>query len=223
MCFRPGSQNSAAARNLSYSASVPAAIKPSPASLARRSNDAFATSVTVWPRRFNSQPTATWGRTAPMLPAMEMTTFTSVAPAASRSVRAPPERSLHVDRDNGIVNPAGGAEIVDRLLAGRNHAVVVDDHISAPRHPVVQIREGIHRRFVQISVEPQDRQLLDRRIRQRVAEPSLKEPDLLVEQLVALEIVPHVLQGDGELPVLLEMNARVERILAGVGRRQPFE
>ena len=56
-----------------------------------------------------------------------------------------------------------------------------------------------------------------------VSRNHLQEPHLVVEQAVALEVALDVLEGDGELLVLLEVYPVVVGVLAGVRRRQPLE
>ena len=67
----------------------------------------------------------------------------------------------------------------------------------------MQGTQGLDRRFVEVTVEPQDRQALDRGGRQRVAEPTFEEPHLAVEKPVSAEIVLHSLEAHGQLRKLV--------------------
>src|SRR5581483_4536216 len=110
--------------------------------------------------------------------------------------RLPPEDALRVNALHRLDDPVRVAKFVDRLTARRTRVIVVDDHEAARCEQRVQRPERIHGRLVEIAVESQQRELLDRRERQRVAEPALEEAHLVVEQSVAAEELLHLFEGD---------------------------
>src|SRR5207253_8018536 len=89
-----------------------------------------------------------------------------------------------VDRDDGLADAVALAEVVDGLPAG-GPLVVVDDHPAARGEAAIEVLEGVHRRFVQVSIDADDGPGQIAESRQRVAEPALDEPDPVVEQAVA--------------------------------------
>jgi hypothetical protein len=77
--------------------------------------------------------------------------------------------------------------------------------------------------FVEIAVEPEHGERGDRRGRERVAEPSLEETHTVVEQSVAIEVPPHLLERDGELGHAGEIETAILRVDGRVRRRQAAE
>jgi hypothetical protein len=70
---------------------------------------------------------------------------------------------------------------VNRSPAGFEVSIIVDDHETSWNHFVVQRIQGVHRRLIQISVQPQQRKLVDRGLWQGVAEPTLEESNLPIK------------------------------------------
>lgn len=95
----------------------------------------------------------------------------------------PPVAPCPVNLFDRCRDAVGGAVVRDRFSALRQR-IVIDDAKTTRRDFWVQRGKRIHRRLVHIAIESQHRELLDRRVRQRVFEPALQKDDLFVEQSV---------------------------------------
>ena len=99
-----------------------------------------------------------------------------------------PTGSGEVDVLERFLDAARGAELVDGP-PGIRVAVVVDDDESPDRQAVVQNFECRVRRGVGARVDPQEGDLLDRRVRQRGRDLTLQEAHAIVEEVEARERV----------------------------------
>ena len=106
----------------------------------------------------------------------------------------PPVHTTPVDDLDRFVDAVLRAVVLDRLLAPFERAVVIHD--KKPTGLQLGI-EGLHRghcALIHVPIEAHHRESLDRGLRQRVLEPALKKPHLVVEKPVAVEIGANLLQ-----------------------------
>ena len=68
------------------------------------------------------------------------------------------------------------------LRQGLPGAVVVDDDEASRAHLVVEGDEGVHCRFVEITIETEHGDRVDRGRGERVGEPTFEKTDSVVEQ-----------------------------------------
>ena len=108
-----------------------------------------------------------------------------------------------------------------RRLAACHGVIIVHDHEAAGDDLVIECAQRIRRALVHVAVEPQDRELPDRRTRQRVAKPALQKAHLIVEEAVEGEIALHLLERDGKVGHRVVQIARIGGIGRGVGWGQP--
>ena len=76
--------------------------------------------------------------------------------------------------------------------------------------------QGFHRRFIHIAIQTKNGQLLDRGMRQCVAEPPLQKADLVIKQVEAPKVLLHLLYGNSQLRRLMEGIPCICRILLWV-------
>mmetsp|Transcript_3745 Transcript_3745/g.14703 ORF Transcript_3745/g.14703 Transcript_3745/m.14703 type:complete len:391 (+) Transcript_3745:879-2051(+) len=119
---------------------------------------------------------------------------------AERSSRIDPARSLvrtlfldeghgvAVDEVEGHVLDVAHAAEVEHRLARRGVLPVVVDDDPAALDLIVQQLERVHRGAVHVAIEPEERDRVDRRRRQRLVEDALEQDDAVgVPEVVALE------------------------------------
>ena len=78
-------------------------------------------------------------------------------PPLMASRRAPPIDAGPVDRMDLIADAVRLPVVVDGLTTCRDAAIVVDDHVSADGELWIEVSKPIHRRFVPVAVEADDR------------------------------------------------------------------
>ena len=83
--------------------------------------------------------------------------------------------------------------------------------------------QRVHRRLVEVPVEPHDGEFPDRCGRQRVLEPSFEEAHLIVEQPVLREPGLHLLEGDRQVFVGVPAIPRVRRVFPRIRNRAAGE
>src|SRR4051812_17705719 len=105
-----------------------------------------------------------WARMEPMASSSHSAPFHT---GMTTEIKAP--MSGFAPEDGGAVDPPQrrlyappGAKGVDRVAAAGEIAVIVDDDEAARRDLVVEQIEAIDRRAVEIDVDPEDGQLVDR-------------------------------------------------------------
>src|SRR4051812_28634405 len=132
-------------------------------------------------------------------------------------VLATPERTEPVDLLDRFVDAVLRAEPCNRFSTGAV-SVVVDNQKATDRKTRIQIHESIHRRLVEVAVEPNNRpgSVPDRW--QRVLEPSLEKPDAIIEQPVEVEVARDLFFRYCERFRRVEPAPCVRGIIVDVGR-----
>lgn len=111
----------------------------------------------------------------------------------------PPIHPGAVDVDDLVGDPDAAAIVVDGLLATFELAVVVDDAEPTGRQFRVGALDRLDGRLVHIAIEAHHRQILDRRARQGVLEPTDQKLDLIVQETIASEVAFDLLDADSQL------------------------
>src|SRR6266566_9151321 len=138
---------------------------------------------------------ARWRLGVPSAPPAPATTVASRGAGS----RLPPEHGLVVDRPNRVTDPALCPVFAHRGSARREGTEIVDDHEPTDGNLRFQRHQRSARRFVEITIESQDRDRLDWGTRQRLLEPTNEELHLIIEEAVAREVCAHRVDVDGEV------------------------
>ena len=94
---------------------------------------------------------------------------------------AAPKHTPKIDVYDLVRNALPTPVFVDRLPTPADHFIIVYDRISADRQLRVQARQCLPCRLVHVAVEAKDSNTLDRCRWERVTEPALQEPDLIIK------------------------------------------
>src|SRR3954453_10222964 len=148
-----------------------------------------------------------------------------------RSRRSAPDGSLLAPEDTSAVyfldlggDSVFGAVVGDGSPACLDRVIVVDDAEATGRQPRVEPVERLNRGLVQVAIEPQYGDALDRGVVKGVLEPTGKEADLPVQQPVPFEVGLDVRLRHGEdARVPIQPNPLVLLVLCGVRRRHARE
>ena len=82
------------------------------------------------------------------------------------------------------------AVIGDSLLACLHRQVIIDNAKAPGRQSRIQRVERLNRGFIQVAIQSQNRDAVDRGVVQGVLEPTRQKANLLIKQSVTLEIRP---------------------------------
>src|SRR4051812_24035406 len=139
--------------------------------------------------------------------------------------RLAPVDTVPVNLTHGLVDVPCSSMVVDRLAAGREAAVVVDDDESAGRDERLEVGQYIPRRLVHVTVKAEDGDGVDllRQRGHRVAEPAFDEVHAGIPEPVSCEVPADLSEPHGERAVLVQLAARIEWIPFRVGRRKSLE
>src|SRR5437868_9876424 len=96
-------------------------------------------------------------------------------------------------------------ELVDSGPAALPGIVIVNDDISTRANLMIKVDEAVHRRFVEVAIGSQQRQLSHGCSGQSVPKPAFEELHLSIEQAESCEIVLHVLEGGAKVVPIAEI------------------
>jgi hypothetical protein len=81
------------------------------------------------------------------------------------------------------------AKIVDRRFAGRQ-SIIVDNNEASRRNSGIKIAQDQPGRFIKVAIQPQHRDGIRFRLRNRVPEPAFDKSRPFIQQIEALEVLP---------------------------------
>src|SRR5439155_18488074 len=122
-----------------------------------------------------------------------------------------------------ILDTVGLAKVVNRLATAWYRTVVIDDDVTPRGQLGIQIDQSIHRGLIKVPIQTNDRELLDRSGRQRIAKPPFQKTDLFVQQTISLEVALHLIERNGQCFKGVKHVAGIVRILLGVGCWKSFK
>src|SRR5580704_14862278 len=135
---------------------------------------------------------------------------------------APPDATA-VDLMNRRIDPLLRSVVQHGLPASRRDTEIIDDHKAPGRELWVQMLQRQIGGFVQIAVQPDQRKTTASQRRQSVAEQTLDEHDLVVQQTVAIEIGLDGIERHRQLRMPIQSIAAIGRVYVGLRRRHAFE